>query len=305
MTDDRREIGEIDILAYADGRLERARAEEVEAHLATRPELAKRAADFARQRDELREQFDRYAEEPLPERLQALFAEESDARRPAGTRIAWRAAAAAALMAATGAAGWWLGARDDATTSPTRAFAERAIERLHAEARPPETEVAAAEGLGGRAGLTWLSDRISLELRAPDLSDQGFRLVDKRRVQLDGEQAVALRYADGRGERVEIVLKSRWRDAAPDVRSTRRDGVTVMYWNDGPLAVAVASSVRDAGRLDRLARHVQDTLGRTKDSPDELPKMQPFGGSSGGAQEAGVVEGAEPADARADDAGAM
>ena len=61
------------LMAFADGELSEAEAEEVEKALAVDPVLAKRVQQFRNVRKALRATYDSVAKEPIPERLRALL----------------------------------------------------------------------------------------------------------------------------------------------------------------------------------------------------------------------------------------
>src|SRR6185436_5566761 len=62
-------VTEADLHAYVDGALPQARATEVEAYLAERPDEAARIAAYREQAQALRRESERVLDEPLPERL--------------------------------------------------------------------------------------------------------------------------------------------------------------------------------------------------------------------------------------------
>ena len=91
-------ISESDLQAFVDGRLAPARAAEIEAWLAERPEEAARIAALRQDRDALRAAYAPIAAEPIPARLAAVLEPR--------TTPAWRRVAAAVLIfVAGGAAG--------------------------------------------------------------------------------------------------------------------------------------------------------------------------------------------------------
>jgi anti-sigma factor RsiW len=65
----RQVVTEADLHAYVDGVLPLARAAEVEAYLAERPEEVARLAAYREQRAALRREFDPVLDEPPPPRL--------------------------------------------------------------------------------------------------------------------------------------------------------------------------------------------------------------------------------------------
>src|SRR6185503_17562667 len=97
-----------------------ARAAEVEAWLAERPEEAARIQALRQDRDALRAAYGPIAAEPLPARLTAAFVRASP---PAWRRIA----AAVVLFALGGAAGWALGYYGQGGTPESRDVVLEAI----------------------------------------------------------------------------------------------------------------------------------------------------------------------------------
>ncbi len=67
-------------------------------------------------------------------------------------------------------------------------------------------------------------------LRPPDLSKQGYTLVDRRLVIEGGRRAVQLIYKDRQGRRISLFLRLRWKeDKTPEVRVVENGGVRVAY----------------------------------------------------------------------------
>jgi anti-sigma factor RsiW len=97
-------IGEDDLQAFIDDRLDGTRQAEVEAHLAAHPEIGERVATERRQRAMLRGQLTAKFAEPIPARLRI-------ANIRAAPRRVWtsgmRAAFAALLIFVVGAASGW------------------------------------------------------------------------------------------------------------------------------------------------------------------------------------------------------
>jgi anti-sigma factor RsiW len=251
---------ELDLLAYADGRVTGERARRIAAYLQENPDLQRRVQDFARQDRELHERFDRYAEEPLPDSLARLFDETPSPRTT--QRPVVRALAASVVMGLAGMSGWWIG-QTGGGTDDTASFAKAAAERFSA-GDPASSGIQVAGNnatANGASLLRGFSERVSLELQVPDLSAHGYRLVDKQKVDLDGATGIALRYVDERGQNVQVYLKTRWRDPTDPVQKTSRDGVAVTFWDDGPIAVAVTAPSSADGQIQALTEDIQRALG--------------------------------------------
>ncbi len=274
MTDDSG-ITELDLLAYADGRLEPARAQKVEAALAADPELRAKVADFAAQNRELAAQFDAYANAPLPERLARVLAPRRE--RPARRRVraaVVQAAAVVLIALAAGTGGWTLGRMDRRGGSGAEVLAGAAA--LHETGRPGRS--ATADTGGSARPLTWFADRIALELQLPDLRDRGFALVRKDRVELAGTQGLRLRYAAPTGQHLDVFLKSRWRQRASPIATHRRGDVALAHWMDGPLRVVVAGDGDARGTVRRLAAALRARLNAQHGAQGgTAPKLEPHG----------------------------
>jgi anti-sigma factor RsiW len=276
MSDRRETVTELDLHAYADGRLDRdpARRAEVERFLDTWPQQAERIAAFRAQNEALRRLGDPWLGAPVPPRLlDALYAEPT---RPLGAAIRWRAAAAAALIVASAAGGWMAGANGPRGDNTLALFARDALSDHAAHSGPaafasasaPESGVATqgvvSPGLatGAAAPLSWLTDRVAVEIRIPDLGDQGYTLVANERVRLDGGPAVRLGYRRSDGRTANIYLRPRWEDhSAPMERVTAANQVA-LHWLDGPLAVALIADDSSEGEADALAASVHRAIAR-------------------------------------------
>jgi anti-sigma factor RsiW len=284
MTDDSG-ITELDLLAYADGRLEPARAQQVEAALAADPELRAKVADFAAQNRELAAQFDAYANAPLPERLARMLAQDSDrTKRHEVRRTLVRAAAVVLIALAAGTGGWTLGRMDLRGGSGAEVLAGAAA--LHETGRAGRGATAATAG-GSARPLTWFADRIALELQLPDLRDRGFALVRKDRVELAGTQGLRLRYTAPTGQHLDVFLKSRWRQRASPIATHRRGDVALAHWMDGPLRVVVAGDGDARGTVRRLAAALRTRLNaRNGAQGGTAPNLEPHGTDTPGRETA-------------------
>jgi anti-sigma factor RsiW len=249
-------IGEFDLLAYADGRLEAdpARLAEVERALRADPELAARAESYRAQTAALRRAYGPRLAEPVPERLGAAL--EAGRRRSAG--VSARVAAALLVIAAAGAGGWVAGRAE-------RGLDESTMRAFLAHAEPPAV-AAGAPGprlaqAGSGAPLNWLSEEVSFRLGAPDLSKLGFALVGRSAVDVDGRRAVRLTYRAADGDSFHLFLRPRWRDRDPEVRFGDAEGLRFAYWADGPLSSAVAADLPRA-RLAPIVDAIRQALRR-------------------------------------------
>lgn len=259
----RNPIGEIDLLAYADGQLrgDSARTAEVERYLAANPEEAARLRDFAAQNEALRRHYGRVVEEPVPERLTGVL--DAPPRRWFGDGFG-RAAAVLALMVSTGLAGWMIGRDPPLAVQPD--FLTEALES-HGYARDLSP---VAQGQKGAL--------LALDLVGSDFAAAGFSLVDRRLVSFDGVQAVHMVYADPSGRRLSVFAKIRPASRRPTVELREYDGGSVAHWVSGPFSFALVAE-GDSGAIRGLAEAVADggiRWGTTQPTPAPSPSPAPL-----------------------------
>ncbi len=300
-------VTELDLLAYADGHLDRdpGRCREVETYLAERPQEAERVAAFRAQNEALRLAGESRLCEPVPERLAALV----NSGPSRSVRVAPKVAAMAALLVMAAAGGWLVGS--DGARSPTErdAFAIDAVNDSRArsgrvapgsEAAPggvsdptatarrsaldqasgtaglgPEGLAAGEMTRSGTAPLDWLEQRIAVEIKAPDLAAEGFRLLESRRVLVEGEPTLRMIYRRSGGEQVSLYLRPRWSEDEPAVRRFEESGATILHWFEGPLAVALVAEGVPGDEATLMVDHVKEAVEDSTLSPSR-PETLPL-----------------------------
>jgi len=245
------DLEDLDLLALADGHLDHdpARKAELEAAVARCPQASARLADYRAQTAALRAACAGALAEPVPERLYAIV-EGMDRRQD---RPVLRHAAALVLIVAAGLGGWILGRDDD---DPARQALIDESYRAFILRDPDQAArvTTAAAGIGERS-FSWVDQDMAIRLSAPDLSSEGFTLVEKRTLRESGGQIVALDYAAPDGPAFTLFVAPRWENQPGPIVEEERDGVTLTYWHDGPLASSIAT------RLSRKqARQLAETV---------------------------------------------
>lgn len=254
-------IGEDELQALVDGRLDPARAATVDRFLAARPEEAARIRALIAQRDALRAALAFKAAEPIPARLRIAHLRAAR-RRAALPRL--RAIAASALLLLAGAGGGWTlrGALEapppvaEAPADPAalhRALAD-AGQRFEAAAR--DTDMPA-----------WLRARTGETIPVPVLAGYGFAL-DLAWVLPGAEGAsVMLRYVDQDGAALSVWRRPTHDPVPRQLRCADEPGGLVTYtWSDGRHLHAVTAALpRD--RLRPLALAVE----RAMEAPPPAP----------------------------------
>jgi anti-sigma factor RsiW len=242
---DERPIGEDDLQAYIDGRLASPRLDAVEAYLAQNPKAAAETALETKHREALRVRLAFKAHEPIPARLRV-------SNIMAAKRRAWRfrptAVAAAIAWLTIGLAGGALGGawiRDARLPSFAQAnVADDAITayRTYVGERLHPVEVAADQ----EAHLVqWLSRRLGKPLLAPNLTQQGYRLMGGRLLPAEDQPAAMFMYEDGRGNRLTLYARSGDPGKSTEFRFEVQDGVSAFSWIDNGLSYVVT------GRINR------------------------------------------------------
>jgi len=232
-------VTEAELHAWLDGELPAERRADVESYLALHPQDAERLAAYGRQNDALRTLFDPVLDEPVPQRLR---------ERPARRRyfsVAWlRFAAWPACLLLGAVIGWQLHAYTEGGTAPdVPPWARRAV--VAHVVYSPEVRHPVEVGADQEAHLVnWLSKRLGLPLRIPQLQQAGYALVGGRLLPGDRGPVAQFMYQDARGRRLTLYLRSSGADSRETAfRYARENTVSVFYWVDRKLGYALSGEV--------------------------------------------------------------
>src|SRR5688572_27141633 len=241
------QVSELDLQAYADGKLPEERRAAVAAWLAAHPEDAERIEGYRLLAEELRGTYQGVLDEPVPERLERAVPA-SRARRAALVGIAALAAAALGLIV-----GWQLHSMQAAPLAAVDAAGILARRAAVAHATySPEVRHPVEVGADQEAHLvTWLSKRLGAPLRAPKLEDVGYNLVGGRLLPGDHGPVAHFMYQNTRGTRITLYVRTEVagnRETA--FRYAREGNVGVFYWIDRKMGYALSSG--DVSRDDLL-----------------------------------------------------
>lgn len=169
-------LGEEDLHAYVDGRLDAERRDAVDRYLRNLLDVAASIPTDRSQRDALREAFGAYAVSPTPPHLNLTRLVEERLRR---RRASWRVAAAILPARGVGAGGgFWFGSRP---LTGIGAIAEEAATSyiVYAVDQHRPVEIPADQ----RNVMTrWLSNRLNRQVAPSDLSAAGNELLGGRLV---------------------------------------------------------------------------------------------------------------------------
>jgi anti-sigma factor RsiW len=255
---DPRPVGEDDLHAFIDERLDPARREIVEAWLAAHPGTAERVRTDRLLRDRLRERLAPMVAEPIPARLRVASLADRRPHRPAR---AWMAIAASGLVGIGlgGAVGWFgRGSVPPATESATLPMTRDAVAAYRTfvveTAHPVEVRANEATHL-----VQWLSRRIDHPLHVPDLTSLGFRLMGGRVLPAGDHPAAMLMYDDASGMRLTLYARAGAGEGRTSFRYARERDVAAFSWVDGSLSYAVTASTSEA-RLLTVAQLVVEQV---------------------------------------------
>jgi len=256
-TDPRPPISDNELHALADGRLDPVRAAEVERLLADRPDDQHRLGGYRRIDAGLHALYDSVLDEPVPDRLR---------RRPS---VAWHrrgwarivgGAVAALLLLGLGAAGGWY-ARDQRIAARQEQIAilqpAALAHRIYVAERRHPVEVRAEE----EHLVRWLSSRLKIQLKTPELAAMGFKLMGGRLLPTERGSAAQFMYEDVQGRRVTLYIRSDLQGNRETAFRYVQDetGVGMFYWIDGAKGYAIAAQMpRD--ELIQIAQKVYDEL---------------------------------------------
>ena len=222
-----RPITEDDLHAYVDGLLDPARIVELEVYLARTPDVARRVAAYAQQRQDLRDAVASYADEPVPPQLNlAHFTD----RRPRVAWPRWQAAAAAVMLLALGGASGWM-ARGQIVTpmAGAAALAQEAAESYQVFGADPNRPVELKASDRGML-VNWMSQRLQHQIAVPDLSASGYRFMGGRLVATSHGPAALFFYDDDHGARLAMLVRPLAVDKDMPMTQHRTDGVDGFVW---------------------------------------------------------------------------
>jgi anti-sigma factor RsiW len=257
----RREFTIRDIHMALDGEMPPEDRDDYEAWLNANPEMRAANSRFAVDRARLQEVFGQVADEQVPERLTRLLSDER--QHQASWKSWWRAAAVAAALIASAGVGYVAaiyGQRpeesglDKIVEQALQAHVMYAAEKLHV------VEVGADQ----RDHLVgWLSKRVGINLVAPDLTAEGFKLVGGRLLPASGKPAAQFMYQDHEGTRVSLYVTTDAGAGEIGFRLYEEEGARTFYWTDNGFCYAVSGAISENSLLALANIAYRQLLGGT------------------------------------------
>ena len=260
-------ITETDLLAYADGKLDDARRAEVDAWLATRPELAADVAAWQLQSEAIHSLYDPVAAQPVPPRLNPHLLATGRGRTRAWWTWPAMAAAAVVLLAIGAGSGFLLRDAVWPADTPAMLLVENAVtaHALYVKENRHAVEVAANEQ---DHLVSWLSNRIDTEIEAPDLSAEGFTLVGGRLLPAglytEAGPAAQLMYENAASERLTVYITGALPDKATAYKFITVASLDAFYWANDKITCTVVGALPEA-QMQTVAKKVYQQLTRRPD----------------------------------------
>lgn len=252
--------------AFADGQLSEEQRAAVESYLTSHPDAAAEVANWRLQNEALVTLFAPVAGEPVPPRLSP--------RRIAHAIKAdrdhrFRNIAAALVLVLLGSGMGWFG-RDYLT--PTEAANDRLIDAaVTAHALYVKEKLHAVEVAADVPHLmTWLGNRISTPLDAPDLVAQGFTFIGGRLLPGDPEYgltgpAAQLMYENASAQRLTLYITAALPDKKEAWKFETLEGLEAYYWANDKVTCTVVGDLPEAD-LRQLGKQVFEQLTWRPDS---------------------------------------
>jgi anti-sigma factor RsiW len=247
-----RPITEDDLHAHVDGVLESERQAEVAAYLESHPDVAKRIAGFADQRELLRKALAPIADEPLPPQLNLSRIIESRQQR----RLPFGWAVAAMLMLSIGGlSGWVMRGTVQASSGGLAALAQEAAYsyQVYAPDRVQPVEMRATDSA---QLVQWVSNRLHQPVKLPDLTTSGYRLMGGRLIATSHGPAAMFMYDDDRGQRLVVLTRPMTTDQNAPMAPHSQDNVAGFAWADGGMGYSLVGQAA-AESLKPIANEVR------------------------------------------------
>ncbi|MDX5361497.1 MAG: anti-sigma factor [Alphaproteobacteria bacterium] len=287
-----------DLHLYVDGQLAPERQAEVEAVLATMPELRRRVDGYREQNIALHQLYDA----PLPAMPAEMRAQVDRLRhavdRRRRVRHGFGVAAGIALCIVAGAAAHRAIESVETRADQIAAFTSRAAtaHSLYADDRAAVARMQVGEDKGAALAAALSNLTGATPMQAPDLEPLGFRLIGGQLVPAQGKAALHYLYENGAGARVSLYVGRTTEDGSVDFTFASRDGMSAFFWRHGATAFTLIGPMTQEALLD-MARAVGPQL--VPRQPAGQPKVDEVAtGAPATAQPAAPAPAAAPSEPR-------
>lgn len=254
-----------ELMAYVDGVLDADGRARVERRLAEDDGLAAVVAEWRSQPRMLRVALDPVLAEPIPQRLLGVHGRAGVTRQRVAAAMAWLVVGASLGSLAS----WQYLARPDPSAmrvakggAPTDLprFVHQAT-MAHVVFAPDLRHPVEVGSNDFRDFNEWLSKKLGRQMRAPDLSHQGFALMGGRLLPAEvGKPAAQFMYEDRQGQRLTVYLRG-MAQPTPETafRFAEQGGVSTFYWVEHDWGYALSGDLVRS-RLLGVAREIHKQL---------------------------------------------
>lgn len=227
--------------AYADNELDPSDRVEVERLLAEQPEARARLEEIRRQNAALKQAFAAVAEEKVPPAMERAARSKP---APMARRGGWMAIAASLVMLLAGAAGGWYaagGMREDHVNQLVAAAV--GAHQIYSHENRHAVEVAAQESDHLQK---WLSKRIGVSFKVPDLSDRGYQFLGGRLLAAGNVPVALLMYEDADKSRLTVYLASNPAKSSSGVEILNLGQLVACHWEEPDMVYALVGEQSEA-----------------------------------------------------------
>ena len=179
--------------------------------------------------------------------------------RQAGTRrVHLRIAIASIVLTVfAGSAGWFFGQYSDSPEWNPRTFLQQAYS---AAMRGEEgTRLSQWRTIPSTVGPGRVWQGANLGFKAPDLTEQGYRLVGTEFASEMPGQVLRLHYQSKIGSEFKLFVRLDWEESASTVKIDRKGDISAAFWVEGFLGSAIISKMPTA-ELRSIAETVRDKI---------------------------------------------
>ena len=241
--------------AYADNELEGGERAEVERLIAESPEAQAELAAIRREKQALKAAFGAVVDEDIPPAMLRIVSQGASAQHR-HAMPAWAAMAAAVAMLVIGAGGGWFAGLRSESGQGGLAFADAALgaHQVYASEIRHPVEVPATE----QAHLQqWLSKRVGVAFKVPDLSEYGYNLLGGRLLAEGKKPAALLMYEDATKRRLTVYLAGNEQGTSESLQMRQAGKFTVCSWEEPQLVYAFVGEMPEA-EMKQLAEAAHD-----------------------------------------------
>ena len=268
-------IDERDLHAYVDGLLDAQRTRQVQEYLKRHPDKYQQVADYRQYNELLRQAHQAAAQEPVPAGLLSIIHRPRQSHWSSITRTA----AVGALCVASAAGGWLAAIHSNSGAHGANGLVQNFLQQIASNASAPFESMAVKtlniQSAGQTDPLNWLTQKVALEMEAPNLIAAGYTLQSRRLITRGAQEFVELTYVNSSGDAVMLYMKTRWEKDAPTIEFVQKDNQSIAFWEEGPLVYALSGALdRDrAVRIAELVRSSMTSVSNTAPQVQDIPAM--------------------------------